>query len=113
MQPWQQRTPAMAAGLTARVWSLSAVLRCRVPPWPHIHVGYACGPVEPEEQPLGGLRRPPLFRVECGGDLPRGDQLIRCSSSCQTHVEKAQVMSRTVPLHDRRTGVIGDNEIIR
>jgi hypothetical protein len=31
---WQQRTPAMAAGLTDRVWSLREVLVYRVPPWP-------------------------------------------------------------------------------
>jgi len=31
---WQPRTPAMAAGLTAHVWSVRAVLRFRVPPWP-------------------------------------------------------------------------------
>lgn len=31
---WQQRTPAMAAGLTDRVWSLRDGLMCRVPPWP-------------------------------------------------------------------------------
>jgi hypothetical protein len=31
---WQQRTPAMAAGLTDRVWSLREVLMYRVPPWP-------------------------------------------------------------------------------
>src|SRR6266481_19128 len=31
---WQPRTPAMAAGLTDRVWSLREVLRYRVPPWP-------------------------------------------------------------------------------
>jgi IS1 family transposase/transposase-like protein len=31
---WQQRTPAMAAGLTNRVWSLREVLMFRVPPWP-------------------------------------------------------------------------------
>ena len=30
---WQQRTPAMAAGLTNWVWSLREVLMCRVPPW--------------------------------------------------------------------------------
>jgi IS1 family transposase len=39
VKQWQPRTPAMAAGLTARVWSLREVLRCRVPPWPHIHGG--------------------------------------------------------------------------
>jgi IS1 family transposase len=32
---WQPRTPAMAAGLTDRVWSLREMLRYRVPPWPH------------------------------------------------------------------------------
>ena len=31
---WQQRTPAMAAGLTDRMWSLREVLMYRVPPWP-------------------------------------------------------------------------------
>jgi hypothetical protein len=30
---WQQRTPAMAAGLTDHVWTLRAVLLFRVPPW--------------------------------------------------------------------------------
>ena len=32
---WQLRTPAMAAGLTNRLWSLRDVLMFRVPPWPH------------------------------------------------------------------------------
>jgi IS1 family transposase len=36
---WQQRTPAMAAGLTDRVWSLREVLMYRVPPWPQPQVG--------------------------------------------------------------------------
>jgi IS1 family transposase len=31
---WRPCTPAMAAGLTGRVWSLKAVLLYRVPPWP-------------------------------------------------------------------------------
>jgi IS1 family transposase len=31
---WRPRTPAMAAGLTDRVWSLREVLLFRVPPWP-------------------------------------------------------------------------------
>jgi IS1 family transposase len=31
---WRPCTPAMAAGLTDRVWSLKAVLLYRVPPWP-------------------------------------------------------------------------------
>ncbi len=31
---WQLRTPAMAAGLTDRVWTLREVLRFRVLPWP-------------------------------------------------------------------------------
>ena len=35
---WQQ-TPAMAAGLTNRVWSLREVLMCRVPPWPQPRAG--------------------------------------------------------------------------
>jgi hypothetical protein len=36
---WQPRTPAMAAGLTDRVWSLREVLLYRVPPWPQSQMG--------------------------------------------------------------------------
>ena len=36
---WQQRTPAMAAGLTDHIWSLREVLLYRVPPWPQPQVG--------------------------------------------------------------------------
>ena len=36
---WQARTPAMAAGLTDRVWSVREVLRYRVPPWPQALMG--------------------------------------------------------------------------
>jgi IS1 family transposase len=36
---WQPRTPAMAAGLTDRVWSLREVLMYRVPPWPQSQAG--------------------------------------------------------------------------
>jgi IS1 family transposase len=35
---WRPCTPAMAAGLTDRVWSLQEVLLFRVPPWPHPQV---------------------------------------------------------------------------
>jgi transposase-like protein/IS1 family transposase len=36
---WQPQTPAMAAGLTDRVWSVREVLLYRVPPWPRTQVG--------------------------------------------------------------------------
>ena len=36
---WQPQMPAMAAGLTDRVWSLREVLRYRVPPWPQTQMG--------------------------------------------------------------------------
>jgi transposase-like protein/IS1 family transposase len=36
---WQPRTPAMAAGLTDRVWSVREVLLYRVPPWPQTQRG--------------------------------------------------------------------------
>jgi IS1 family transposase/transposase-like protein len=36
---WQQRTPAMAAGLTDHVRSLREVLLYRVPPWPQPQMG--------------------------------------------------------------------------
>jgi IS1 family transposase/transposase-like protein len=35
---WQPRTPAMAAGLTDRIWSLREILMYRVPPWPQPQV---------------------------------------------------------------------------
>jgi IS1 family transposase len=34
VKTWRPRTPAMAAGLTAHVWTLREVLLFRVPPWP-------------------------------------------------------------------------------
>jgi IS1 family transposase len=34
LKRWQPRTPAMAAGLTDRVWSVREVLMYQVPPWP-------------------------------------------------------------------------------
>jgi hypothetical protein len=36
---WRQQTPAMAAGLTDRAWSLREVLMYRVPPWPQSQIG--------------------------------------------------------------------------
>jgi len=35
---WRPCTPAMAAGVTDHVWSLTEVLRYRVPPWPQPQV---------------------------------------------------------------------------
>jgi hypothetical protein len=40
---WQLRTPAMAAGLTDRIWSLRDILMYRVPPWPQLQVGEGLG----------------------------------------------------------------------
>jgi IS1 family transposase len=39
LKRWQPRTPAMAAGLTDRGWSVREVLRYRVPPWPQSQMG--------------------------------------------------------------------------
>jgi hypothetical protein len=36
---WRPWTPAMAAGLTDHVWTLRAVRRSRVPPWPQPQMG--------------------------------------------------------------------------
>ena len=33
---WQPCTPAMAAGVTDHVWSLTEVLLYRAPPWPQL-----------------------------------------------------------------------------
>ena len=35
---WRQQTPAMAAALTDRVWSVREVLMYRVPPWPQSQI---------------------------------------------------------------------------
>jgi hypothetical protein len=35
---WRPCTPAMAAGLTDRVWSLREIVMYRVPPWPQSQV---------------------------------------------------------------------------
>jgi hypothetical protein len=37
---WPPCTPALAAGLTDHVWSLTEVLRLRVPPWPQPQMVY-------------------------------------------------------------------------
>ena len=37
-QQWRPCMPAMAAGLTDRVWTLREVLLFRVPPWPQPQV---------------------------------------------------------------------------
>jgi hypothetical protein len=50
---WRPCTPAMAAGVTDRVWSLREVLLCRVPPWPQPVGGGAHGVVG-----SGTVRRP-------------------------------------------------------
>jgi len=50
---WQLRTPAMAAGLTDRVWSLRDILMYRVPPWPPCQVGYALRTVQDDQQQPG------------------------------------------------------------
>ena len=34
--PWQEQTPAMAAGLTDHVWTMQEVLRYQVPPAPYV-----------------------------------------------------------------------------
>jgi hypothetical protein len=36
---WQPRTPAMAAGLTDRVWRVREVLLYCLPPWPQTQMG--------------------------------------------------------------------------
>jgi IS1 family transposase len=36
---WQPRTPALAAGLTERIWSVREVLMYRVQPWPQSQMG--------------------------------------------------------------------------
>jgi len=33
---WVERTPAMAAGITNEVWTVSELLTYRVPPWPYV-----------------------------------------------------------------------------
>src|SRR5437763_308203 len=35
-RPWQERTPAMAAGLTDHIWTVQELLRYQVPPAPYV-----------------------------------------------------------------------------
>ena len=46
LKRWQPRTPAMAAGLTDRLWSLREILMYRVPPWPQWSVKERLGNIE-------------------------------------------------------------------
>jgi hypothetical protein len=63
MKSWQQRTPAMAAGLTDRGWSLREVRMYRVPPWPQPQVGEGPGKADDRHPPLVNCVNTPL----CGG----------------------------------------------
>jgi hypothetical protein len=68
---WRPCTPAMAAGLTDRVWSLREVLMFRVPPWPQpqeLEAG-----AEPDDREMTGGRyvREEPKRAE-RGRTPRG-----------------------------------------
>jgi hypothetical protein len=67
---WQQRTPAMAAGLTNRVWNLKEVLRYRVPPWPQPQGGSGPGHVDDRHPPLANGGNTPSCGVECSDDHP-------------------------------------------
>jgi len=54
---WKPYTPALAAGLTAHVWTLKEVLLFRVPPWPQPQMGEATGAVTDREVNGCGLLR--------------------------------------------------------
>jgi hypothetical protein len=54
---WRPCTPAMAAGLTEHVWSLTEVLLSRVPPWPQPQRGSEMAPLEIMEGSGGGALR--------------------------------------------------------
>jgi IS1 family transposase len=98
---WQQRPPALAAGLTDRVWSVRAGLLSRVPPWP-------------QSQMASGLRtgdngaKP---RRQCGSSAmlwqarrqnPPEDRLHRPTEGLQTDAEEPPRFTRTSPLHDQK-----------
>jgi hypothetical protein len=59
-----QRTPAMAAGLTARVWNLREVLRSRVPPGPQSPGGEGPGHGEDRHPPLAQCVNKPAGGAE-------------------------------------------------
>jgi hypothetical protein len=48
--PWQERTPALAAGLTAHVWTRQEVLRYQVPPAPYVAPKRRGRPPKPRPQ---------------------------------------------------------------
>jgi hypothetical protein len=49
LKRWQAQTPALAAGLTDRVWRVREMLLYRVPPWPQRSVHEGLGNIETGE----------------------------------------------------------------
>jgi transposase-like protein len=63
--PWQPRTPAMAAGLTAHIWTVQEFLRYQVPPVPYVAPKRRGRPPKPKPEtvsPPQRRRRPPKPR---------------------------------------------------
>jgi transposase-like protein len=64
--PGQERTPAMAAGLTDHIWSLQEVLCYQVPPAPYVAPKRRGRPPKPKSEPIGPPKRrgrPPKPRL--------------------------------------------------
>jgi hypothetical protein len=87
---WQERTPAMAAGLTDHVWTVQEVLRYRVPPAPYVAPKRRGRPPKPpqrdEHAQLRGYGRVHLGRfrgdgVGCGSKTSSATMPTRSSPS--------------------------------
>jgi transposase-like protein len=55
--PWQERTPAMAAGLTDHVWTVQEVLRYQVPPAPYVAPKRRGRPPKPKPEVVSPPKR--------------------------------------------------------
>jgi hypothetical protein len=98
---WQPRPPAMAAGLTDRVWSVREVLQYRVPPWPQPQVGEERGESDAREPQREKRVYSLIYRVEVRRCTPKGRPTKRSSESLKTHVEQTRCITRTLALHDQ------------
>jgi IS1 family transposase len=72
---WQLRTPAMAAGLTDHVWTLSEVLLCRVPPWPPAAGVSVAGSESGREAEQARYARRPGTRAQQEPMIPIGETM--------------------------------------
>jgi hypothetical protein len=94
---WQQRTPAMAAGLTDRVWSLREVRMSRGPPWPQPQVGEGPGEVYARQLPRANCIYKPSRGVECSDARSHGGLLSGSFCACRPAWTRPHALPARLP----------------